>query len=60
LAGPRESGEAQEGATGEGRGREGNSQDKKVPVGLFDYFKYLLSESFKAMVARMSLEAMYP
>jgi putative DNA methylase len=27
--------------------------DKKVPVGSFDYFKYLLSESFKAMVARL-------
>jgi len=27
--------------------------DKKVLVGSFDYFKYLLSESFKAMVARL-------
>jgi putative DNA methylase len=27
--------------------------DKKVPVGSFDYFRYLLSESFKAMVARL-------
>jgi putative DNA methylase len=30
-----------------------NINDKKVPVGSFDYFKYLLTESFKAMVARL-------
>ncbi|MFP3320763.1 MAG: DUF1156 domain-containing protein, partial [Acidilobus sp.] len=40
----------------EGRSKSfGNKDvnDKKVPVGSFDYFKYLLSESFKAMVARL-------
>jgi len=40
----------------EGRSKLFGNKDingEKVPVGSFDYFRYLLSESFKAMVARL-------